>query len=72
MTAYVSGNHLASSYIAQRRREDTRAVEGMLDGATALCAMLLAQLAHDNGRTKHEVLQEMARGVHRHEQKAQE
>jgi hypothetical protein len=72
MTAYTSGNDLAQSYIAGRRREDQLAIEDMFDGATALCALLLAKLARDNGITQHEVLQEVARAAHRREQGPEE
>lgn len=72
MTAYTSGNDFAHGYMADRRRESPIAVEEMLDGATALCALLLAKLAHDNGITQHEVLQQFSRAAHRREQEGQE
>ena len=70
MTAYVSGNELLSAYVAERRREDPRATEALMDGASALCALLLHKMARDTGKTEHELLQELARGTHRHEQQS--
>ncbi|MFI7410213.1 hypothetical protein ACIBU0_16265 [Streptomyces sp. NPDC049627] len=70
MTAYVSGNELLSAYVAERRREDPAAAEALMDGAAALCALLLHKMAKDTGKSEHELLQELARGTHRHEQQS--
>ncbi|MFE9018627.1 hypothetical protein ACFYNL_08660 [Streptomyces sp. NPDC007808] len=68
MTAYVSGNDLLAAYVAERRRDDPSASDVLMDGAAALCALLLRKIARETGRTEHEILQELARGTHRHEQ----
>lgn len=68
MTAYVSGNDLLSAYVAERRHEDPSATEALMDGAAALCALLLHKIAKETGKTEQEILQELARGTHRHEQ----
>ncbi|MFJ8537725.1 hypothetical protein [Streptomyces sp. NPDC093591] len=70
MTAYVSGNELLTAYVAERRREDPMAAEALMDGAAALCALLLRKIARETGKTEHELLQELARGTHRHEQQS--
>ncbi|MEU5324507.1 hypothetical protein AB0G67_48555 [Streptomyces sp. NPDC021056] len=70
MTAYVSGDDLMTAYVAERRREDPMATEALMDGAAALCALLLRKVARETGKTEHEVLQELARGTHRHEQQS--
>jgi hypothetical protein len=70
MTAYVSGNDLMSSYVAGRRGEDPMAAESLMDGTAALCALLLRKVARETGKTEHEVLQDLARGTHRHEQQS--
>ncbi|WP_369169119.1 hypothetical protein AB5J49_14900 [Streptomyces sp. R28] len=70
MTAYVSGNELLSAYVAERRREDPMAAEALMDGTAALCALLLRKVARETGTTEHEILQELARGTHRHEQQS--
>ncbi|MDO0915213.1 MULTISPECIES: hypothetical protein [unclassified Streptomyces] len=70
MTAYVSGNDLLSAYVAERRREDPMAAEALMDGSAALCALLLRKIARETGKTEHEILQELARGTHRHEQQS--
>lgn len=70
MTAYVSGNELLTAYVAERRRDDPMATEALLDGSAALCALLLHKMARDTGKTQHELLQELARGTHRHEQES--
>ncbi|MFD4975623.1 hypothetical protein [Streptomyces sp. NPDC058424] len=70
MSAYVSGNDLMTSYVAQRRREDPMATEVLMDGAAALCALLLGKMARDTGKTQHELLQELAHGIHRREQQS--
>ncbi|MFF4259262.1 hypothetical protein ACFY1L_49665 [Streptomyces sp. NPDC001663] len=72
MTAYVSGNELLTQYVAERRREDPMAVEALMDGAAALCALLLRKMARDVGKSEHEILQELARGTHRHEQQSED
>jgi len=72
MTAYVSGNELLTQYVAERRREDPLAVEALMDGAAALCALLLRKMARDVGKSEHEILQELARGTHRHEQQSED
>ncbi|WP_406488998.1 hypothetical protein [Streptomyces phaeochromogenes] len=72
MTAYVSGNDLMTAYVAERRREDPQTAETLMDGTAALCAMLLGKMARDTGKTQHEILQELARGTHRHEQQSGE
>ncbi|MFI6009154.1 hypothetical protein ACIBAG_10015 [Streptomyces sp. NPDC051243] len=68
MTAYVSGNELLAAYVAERRREDPSAAEALMDGTAALCALLLRKIARETGKPEHEILQELARGTHRHEQ----
>ncbi|MGW8682811.1 hypothetical protein ACWGNN_17410 [Streptomyces sp. NPDC055817] len=68
MTAYASGNDMLFSYVNERRREDPMAAEHLLDGTAALCALLLRKVARDTDRAEHEILQEVARGSHRHEQ----
>jgi hypothetical protein len=70
MTAYVSGNDLLSAYLAERRREDPAAAENLMDGTAALCAALLRTLARMTGKPEHQILQELARGTHRHEQRS--
>ncbi|KUL40545.1 hypothetical protein [Streptomyces regalis] len=70
MTAYVSGNDLLAAYVGERRREDPRAAEALMDGASALCALLLRKMARETGKTEQEILQELARGTHRHEQQS--
>ncbi|MGQ4402892.1 hypothetical protein ACN6K4_003950 [Streptomyces hayashii] len=70
MTAYVSGSELLNAYVAQRRREDPMAAEALTDGAAALCSQLLRTVSHMTGKTEHEILQELARGTHRHEQQS--
>ncbi|MBJ7905581.1 hypothetical protein ABZW47_12055 [Streptomyces sp. NPDC004549] len=71
MTAYVSGDELLTEYLGERRREDpTAATETLLDGTAALCAALLQALARTTGRSEHEILQELARGTHRREQRS--
>ncbi|EPJ38284.1 hypothetical protein STAFG_4676 [Streptomyces afghaniensis 772] len=72
MTAYVSGNDLLTAYVTERRREDPMATEALLDGAAALCALLLRKMARESGKTEHELLQGLARGTHRHEQQSGE
>lgn len=72
MSAYVSGNDLLTSYVAERRREDPMAAEVLMDGTAALCALLLRKAARESGRTEHELLQELARGTHRHEQQSED
>ncbi|WP_435272206.1 hypothetical protein [Streptomyces parvulus] len=67
MTAYVSGDELLTAYIAERRREDPLTAETLMDGASALCALLLHKLARETGQSEHHILQELARGTHRHE-----
>ncbi|MEV5611507.1 hypothetical protein [Streptomyces sp. NPDC052225] len=76
MTAYLTehtpdGGMLAE-YLHDRRTEEPMAAEQLLDGTAALCALLLRQLAHDNGTTDQAVLQEVARASHRSEQKSGE
>ncbi|MCT9078793.1 terminase small subunit [Streptomyces fulvoviolaceus] len=68
MTAYTSGSELMTAYVGQRRREDPQAAEHLMDGAAALCSFLLTLRASEKGISKHEVLQEVARAAHRHEQ----
>ncbi|MFI8192190.1 hypothetical protein ACIF8T_25985 [Streptomyces sp. NPDC085946] len=70
MTAYVSGDELLTAYLAERRHEDPAAAEKLMDGVSALCALLLHKLARDTGQTEHVILQELARGTHRHEQQS--
>ncbi|WP_018543881.1 hypothetical protein [Streptomyces sp. LaPpAH-108] len=70
MTAYVSGDELLTEYLGERRREDTAATETLLDGTAALCAALLQTLARTTRRSEHEILQELARGTHRREQRS--
>ncbi|MEU6245483.1 MULTISPECIES: hypothetical protein [unclassified Streptomyces] len=70
MTAYVSGDELLTEYLGERRREDPAATETLLDGTAALCAALLQTLARTTRRSEHEILQELARGTHRREQRS--
>ncbi|MFD3502964.1 hypothetical protein ACFWWT_15165 [Streptomyces sp. NPDC058676] len=70
MTAYVSGDDLLSEYVAERRREDPMATEALMDGTAALCAQLLRTMARMTGKSEHDILQELARGTHRHEQQS--
>ncbi|MGW0596118.1 hypothetical protein ACWD11_03120 [Streptomyces sp. NPDC002776] len=72
MTAYVSGDDLLGAYMAERRREGPAAAETLMDGTAALCAALLRTLARTTGKSEHEILQELARGTHRREQKSGE
>ncbi|MFF7789368.1 hypothetical protein [Streptomyces sp. NPDC007991] len=72
MTAYVSGNDLLADYVTERRREDPMATEALMDGAAALCALLLSKMARDVGKSEHELLQELARGTHQHERQSGE
>ncbi|ATL32924.1 MULTISPECIES: hypothetical protein [Streptomyces] len=66
MTAYVSGEPAMDEYVARRRAEDGN-LDQVADGATALCAALLLQIAEMTGRTQHEVLQALAHGLNRNE-----
>ncbi|MFC4467461.1 hypothetical protein ACFPH6_23520 [Streptomyces xiangluensis] len=70
MTAYVSGNDLMAKYMAERRRSDGN-LEQVADGATALCALLLRQTSRMTGKSEQEILQEIARGLNRTEQRDQ-
>jgi len=70
MTAYVSGNELLTQYVVERRREDPEAVETLMDGAAALCALLLHKMARETGKSEHELLQELATVSYRREQQA--
>ncbi|MFD8910011.1 hypothetical protein [Streptomyces sp. NPDC059575] len=70
MTAYVSGDELLTEYLGERRREDPAVTETLLDGTAALCAALLQTLARTTRRSEHEILQELARGTHRREQRS--
>lgn len=72
MSAYMSGNELLGQYMAERRGEDDMATETLMDGAAALCAVLIKKIATDTGKTSHEVLQDFAQATHRHEQGRQE
>ncbi|MFJ6833172.1 hypothetical protein [Streptomyces sp. NPDC091209] len=72
MTAYVSGNDMMTAYVVERRREDPMAAETLMDGSAALCALLLRKMAKDTGQTEHAILQELARGIYRHEQKSED
>ncbi|QUC63004.1 MULTISPECIES: hypothetical protein [Streptomyces] len=70
MTAYVSGNDLMIKYMADRRTTDGN-LDQVADGSTALCALLLKQLAHMTGKSEPQILQELARGLNRTEQRGQ-
>jgi hypothetical protein len=72
MTAYVSGNDMMTAYVVERRRENPKADETLMDGSAALCALLLRKMAKDTGQTEHAILQELARGIYRHEQKSED
>ncbi|MFF7330019.1 hypothetical protein ACIQU5_25140 [Streptomyces sp. NPDC090306] len=67
MTAYVSGNVLLTKYMMERRDSDGN-LDQVADGATALCALLLRQMAQMTGKSEPEILQEIARGLNRTEQ----
>ncbi|MFI1360151.1 hypothetical protein ACH4TV_42195 [Streptomyces sp. NPDC020898] len=67
MTAYISGNDLMTTYMTERRESDGN-LDQVADGSTALCALLLNQLAHMTGKSEPEILQEIARGLNRTEQ----
>ncbi|MFI5675664.1 hypothetical protein [Streptomyces cellulosae] len=70
MTAYISGNALMTTYMRERRDSDGN-LDQVADGATALCALLLNQMAHMTGKSEQEILQEIARGLNRTEQREQ-
>lgn len=70
MTTYISGNDLMTTYMTERRESDGN-LDQVADGSTALCALLLHQLAHMTGKSEPEILQEIARGLNRTEQTEQ-
>ncbi|WP_189184244.1 hypothetical protein [Streptomyces albiflavescens] len=67
MTAYISGNNLMTKYMMERAESDGN-LDQVADGATALCALLLRQMAGMTGKSEQEILQEIARGLNRTEQ----
>ncbi|MEU6816627.1 hypothetical protein [Streptomyces sp. NPDC046860] len=72
MTAYVSGDEFLTEYLKERRQEESAGTETLLDGTAALCAALLHTLARTTGRSQHEILQELARGIHRSERRSED
>ncbi|MFG2029997.1 hypothetical protein [Streptomyces sp. NPDC048825] len=70
MTAYISGNDLMTQFMAQRRASDG-SLDQVADGATALCALLLAQMSRMTGKPEQEILQEIAHSLNRTEQREQ-
>ncbi|QFZ78086.1 hypothetical protein GFH48_36645 [Streptomyces fagopyri] len=70
MTAYVSGDNLMTKYMMERAESDGN-LDQVADGVTGLCALLLRQLAEMTGKQELEILQEIARGLNRTEQREQ-